>query len=99
MDEWQEWRRKQEELEQEQKRKREETEKRARILREVHRPTCEQIQTAPYTPPGPPEATIGKQLEAIELKLGLFKTQLIGIAQVMLSLGYDVSPLWNGLKK
>ena len=34
MDEWQEWRKKQEELEQEQKRKQEEVEKRARILRE-----------------------------------------------------------------
>ena len=34
MDEWKEWRRKQEEVEQERKRKQEEIEKRARILRE-----------------------------------------------------------------
>ena len=45
MDEWKEWRQKQEELEEERKRKQEEIEKRARILREVHQPLTE--QTAP----------------------------------------------------
>ena len=39
MDEWKEWRKKQEELEQERKRKQEEIEKRARILREQATPT------------------------------------------------------------
>ena len=38
MDEWKEWRKKQEELEQERKRKQEEIEKRARILREQTAP-------------------------------------------------------------
>ena len=64
MDEWQEWRRKQEELEQERKRKQEEIEKRARILREVHQPpTCEQIPAQPVVPVGP--VTIEQKVAAL----------------------------------
>ena len=64
MDEWKEWRKKQEELEQERKRKQEEIEKRARILREVHQPpTREQIPAQPVVPVGP--ITIEQKVAAL----------------------------------
>ena len=63
------------------------------------KPIVEQIQTAPYTPPGPPEATIEKQLERIEFRLELIKSQVIGFLQAMKSLGYDVSALLGEVKR
>ena len=68
MDEWKEWRKKQEELEQERKRKQEEIEKRARILREVHQPlTREQIPAQPVVPVGP--VTIEQKVAALNDKV------------------------------
>lgn len=53
----------------------------------------EQIKSAPYTPAGPPEATIGKKLERIERQLDLFKAQIAGIIETLDTLGYDISTL------